>query len=46
MTTVPPAYRVLLPDRLIDLLGKHLVDLPEPELAPLNGQLRAYAVDR
>ncbi|WP_075737448.1 TauD/TfdA family dioxygenase [Streptomyces acidiscabies] len=46
MTTVPLAYRVLLPDQLVDLLGKHLVDLPEPELDPIDGKLSREAVDR
>ncbi|WP_075737812.1 TauD/TfdA family dioxygenase [Streptomyces acidiscabies] len=45
MTTVPPAYRVSLPDPLINLLGKHLPDLPRPELNPASGQLSTYAAD-
>ncbi|MEX3100912.1 MULTISPECIES: TauD/TfdA family dioxygenase [unclassified Streptomyces] len=46
MTTVPPAYRVPLPDPLTDLLGKHLPDLPAPELDLTDGQLNARTADR
>ncbi|WP_416968292.1 TauD/TfdA family dioxygenase [Streptomyces sp. 4F14] len=46
MTTVPPAYRVPLPDRLIDLIGKHLDDLPNPKLSLTDGQLSADVADR
>ena len=46
MTTVPPAYRVPLPDPLTDLLGKHLPDLPDHQLSVTKAQLAAEAAER
>ncbi|MET8979399.1 TauD/TfdA family dioxygenase [Streptomyces sp. NPDC004539] len=46
MTSVPPAFRVPLPDPVVELLGKHIVELPDPELDLFDGHVRAEVADR